>query len=182
MMELSSTARVILGILHWGPRTGYDIKAIVDRSTRFFWAASYGQIYPELKRLAAAGLVRGSEPEGGRRRTEYEITPAGERALRAWLTDDAEPLYELRDEGLLKFFFGAAMSPGEVRTQLEAMERRHRDVIERLREIEPSVAPADGEEPSFPYLTLRGGMELHEFIADWCRRMEELMAEREERS
>ena len=45
-MELSATGRVILGMLAVEPRSGYDIKAIVDHSTRFFWAASYGQIYP----------------------------------------------------------------------------------------------------------------------------------------
>ena len=48
---------------------------MVDSSTRFFWAASYGQIYPELRRLEQAGLVEGrSEPHGGRGRTVYELT------------------------------------------------------------------------------------------------------------
>ena len=44
-------------MLRLGSRTGYDIKQKIEISTRFFWGASYGQIYPELKRLAAAGLV-----------------------------------------------------------------------------------------------------------------------------
>ena len=48
MERLNGTAYVILGMLGLGARTGYDIKRIVDQSTRFFWAASYGQIYPEL--------------------------------------------------------------------------------------------------------------------------------------
>ena len=67
-MELSPTAKVILGMLSFGPKSGYEIKALVDRSTRFFWAASYGQIYPELKRLAEAGLIEGTDaPQGDRR-------------------------------------------------------------------------------------------------------------------
>ena len=98
-MELSPTAYVILGMLGWRPMSGYEIKAIVDKSTRFFWAASYGQIYPELRRLAAAGLIEGkASPQGGRKRNVYRLTPAGRRQLRAWL--DAEPqVFELRDEG-----------------------------------------------------------------------------------
>ena len=44
-------------MLRLGSRTGYDIKQKIEISTRFFWGASYGQIYPELKRLAAVGLV-----------------------------------------------------------------------------------------------------------------------------
>jgi DNA-binding PadR family transcriptional regulator len=51
-MELTHTAYVVLGMLRHEPRSGYEIKTVVDKSTRFFWAASYGQIYPELKRLA----------------------------------------------------------------------------------------------------------------------------------
>ena len=58
------TAYVILGMLAWRPMSGYDIKATVDRSTRLFWAASYGQIYPELRRLAEAGLVEGEAESG----------------------------------------------------------------------------------------------------------------------
>src|SRR5436190_16003641 len=100
---LTPTGRVILGMIAFGRRTGYDIKQLVDKSTRHFWAASYGQIYPELKRLEERGLIRGrSEPSGGRARTVYELTDAGRTALLAWLASDAEPLYELRDEGMLK--------------------------------------------------------------------------------
>jgi len=48
MDELNPTARAILGVLSFGPSSGYDIKAFVDGTLRFFWAASYGSIYPEL--------------------------------------------------------------------------------------------------------------------------------------
>src|SRR6188472_4824590 len=104
--DLTATGRVALGMIAFGRRTGYDIKAFVDKTTRYFWAASYGQIYPELKRLEDQGLVRGrSEPSGGRARTVYELTEAGAAALRQWLESDEETLYELRDEGMLKLFF-----------------------------------------------------------------------------
>src|ERR671934_1769352 len=107
-MELSSTAYVILGMLGWRPMSGYEIKSLVDKSTRLFWAASYGQIYPELRRLAAAGLIEGkASPQGGRRRNVYRLTPAGRRELRAWLNSDPQGS-ELRDEGLLKLFFADA--------------------------------------------------------------------------
>src|SRR5437764_10466006 len=103
---LSPTGRVILGMLAFGMNTGYEIKQIVDKSTRHFWAASYGQIYPELRRLEEQGLVVSRpEPTGGRARMVYEPTEAGRSALRGWLEAGGEPLYELRDEGMLKLFF-----------------------------------------------------------------------------
>ncbi len=111
-MELSPTAYVILGFLEARPRSGYDIKQAVENSTRFFWAASYGQIYPELKRLEAAGLAKGQRDDaGGRRRIAYEITPAGRKALHDWLRETPE-VNELRDEWLLKLFFSMRAEPG----------------------------------------------------------------------
>src|SRR5215218_594672 len=99
-MELSPTSRAILGVLGLGPRSGYEIKSLVDGSTRFFWAASYGQIYPELRRLAEAGLVEGTaDPQGGRRRTVFRLTDAGASALRDWLATPPE-IQENRDESL----------------------------------------------------------------------------------
>src|SRR5947209_6146474 len=110
--ELSPTGRVILAMIGFGKTTGYDIKQLVDKSTRHFWAASYGQIYPELKRLEDQGLIRGRpEPTGGRARTVYELTNSGEAALQAWLHSHDEPLYELRDEGMLKLFFSGFAEP-----------------------------------------------------------------------
>src|SRR5712672_3541526 len=108
--ELSPTGRVILGMIAFGKTTGYEIKQFVDSTTRNFWAASYGQIYPELKRLEDQGLVRGqSEPSGGRARTVYELTEAGTGALEQWLESGGETVYELRDEGMLKLFFSDSL-------------------------------------------------------------------------
>ena len=60
-----------------GPRSGYDIKASVDRTIRHFWAASYGQIYPELKRLEAVGWIAGEDARnGGRPRRLYGSRPS----------------------------------------------------------------------------------------------------------
>ena len=110
-MELSPTAYVILGMVSREARSGYEIKAAVDGSTRFFWAASYGQIYPELKRLAEAGLVEGSDlPRGERKRTVYAITADGEAELKDWLRRPPETT-EMREEGLLKLFFADVLPP-----------------------------------------------------------------------
>jgi PadR family transcriptional regulator AphA len=177
-MDLSPTAYVILGMLRTTPRSGYEIKAIVDHSTRFFWAASYGQIYPELRRLAKAGLIEGTAaPRDGRKRTVYKITAAGRKELRAWLRKPPE-IFETRDEGLLKLFFAGALPPAEAVNTLRAMREHHLGVVERLREIEPMATAAGG----FPLMVLRGGIEYNEMTADWCERMErELLAGKQER-
>src|SRR2546421_1169029 len=99
-MTLTPTSYVILGMIRLGRTTGYEIKQLVDVSTRLFWAASYGQIYPELKRLEDRGLIVGEDaPTGGRQRRSYALTPAGEQALHEWLTSDTDLVWEVRDEG-----------------------------------------------------------------------------------
>jgi len=65
-MEPSPTGYVILGMLRNQPRSGYEIKQAVDNSTGFFWAASYGQIYPELRKLAKVRAGRGRVAADGR--------------------------------------------------------------------------------------------------------------------
>jgi DNA-binding PadR family transcriptional regulator len=163
-MDLNSTAYVILGLLRKGPKSGYEIKSIVDRSTRFFWAASYGQIYPELRRLAEAGLIEGeSTPQGGRKRTVYTLTADGRRELRRWL-DEPPEVFEMRDEGLLKLFFSGA-KPQAARTALEARRAYYEDKLRQLEEIEPLARSAPDE---FPYMVLRCGVALSEFSIEWC--------------
>jgi DNA-binding PadR family transcriptional regulator len=167
-MELSPTAYVVLGMLRNEPRSGYEIKQVVDHSTRFFWAASYGQIYPELRRLAKAGLVEGkAEPRGGRKRTVYRLTPAGRRELKRWLSEPAET-FEQRDEGLLKLFFAGA-SPKAAAQALEAKRRFHEAKLAELRRIEQVVQAAAATDP-FPKLVLRHGIECSQWMVNWCER------------
>lgn len=173
-MELNPTAFVILGLVSRRPRSGYEIKAAVDNSTRFFWAASYGQIYPELKRLSKAGLVEGSDlPTGGRKRTVYAITEIGKAALKDWLQQPPQT-YEMREEGLLKLFFAGALPPDEAAEILRSMRQHRLDVAARLRGLEPKVLADDDP---FPPMVLRGGIEFNEWFAEWCERMESQLLE-----
>ena len=169
-MELSPTAYVILGMVSREPRSGYEIKAVVDNTTRFFWAASYGQIYPELKRLSEAGLVEGIDaPRGDRKRTVYAITADGESALEDWLRQPPRTT-EMREEGLLKLFFAGALPPEEAVTTLRAMREQRLGLAEQLRGMEPNAL---AKKDPFPLMVLRGGIEFNEWFADWCERMEQ---------
>lgn len=172
-MELTPTAYVILGMVSREPRSGYEIKAAVDGSTRFFWAASYGQIYPELKRLSEAGLVEGMDASRGeRKRTVYAITVEGMEVLKEWLRE-APATFETRDEGLLKLFFSGVLSPAEAADTLRALREHRLGVAERLQGIEPAATEkAEGGDP-YPLMVLQSGIEFNEWFADWCERMED---------
>jgi PadR family transcriptional regulator, regulatory protein AphA len=168
MQNLSPTAKVILGILTLRPRSGYEVKQFVDRSTRFFWTASYGQIYPELRRLEEAGLVEGAdEATGDRARKTYRLTLNGKQAVRAWLREPPET-YELRHEGMLKVFLADALPPSERAQRLLDMRDQHLAKLEQLREVEAGIP--EGSRQGSTYLTLRFGIESSEWAAAWCER------------
>jgi DNA-binding PadR family transcriptional regulator len=165
-MELSATAKVILGMLAQRPRSGYEIKSLVDHSTRYFWAASYGQIYPELRRLADAGLIAGTDsPTGGRQRTIYELTRAGRHALDEWHEQPAEVL-DYRDEAMLQLFFAGAVAPERAAEIARHRSEQSLEIADALRAVEERAEGKD--QPA--YTVLRFGIDLNEFIADWFER------------
>src|SRR3978361_2262643 len=81
------TAKALLGLLSIHPMSGYDLRQLIGRSIGHFWSVRYGQIYPALKAMAAAGLVeRSTERHAGRPdRFVYSLTKEGRRELREWL-------------------------------------------------------------------------------------------------
>jgi PadR family transcriptional regulator, regulatory protein AphA len=171
-VQLSPTGRVILGMIAFGKRTGYDIKTFVDKTARYFWAASYGQIYPELKRLEDQGLVCGRpEPSGGRARTVYDLTEAGKAVLEHWLAEDDGPSYELRDEGMLKLFFSDSLPERRIEVVRAIRTREERDLA-HLRSIEPHASKG----PIGSYLTLQMGIGLTEWTIKWCEETERQLA------
>lgn len=176
-MEFTSVTPVVLGILNLGPRSGYDIKQMVDHSTRFFWGASYGQIYPELRRLSQEGLVEGeSAPRGARRRTVYRLTAKGRRALREWLRSPGVG-WDIKDEGFLKLFFAGALDREEALALVRSLRERHEHDWRRLSAVEPRAKEHGG----FPYLVLQWGLGLNRWTADWCAQVERSLVEDEER-
>jgi DNA-binding PadR family transcriptional regulator len=168
-MKLSPTAYVILGMVRLGKRTGYEIKQLVDRSTRFFWAASYGQIYPELKRLEEAGLIRGTtDPQGGRQRRAYDLTPDGDHALDEWLGTADVGMPEMRDMALLKLFFADGLSREDAAALARAASDRHAEIATALEQLN-----ADGPDPdSMPAEVLKFGLDFHHWCAERFAQME----------
>jgi len=85
---------MLLASLEDGPRHGYAIMEMLRVGSSGQFNLPTGTVYPALRRLERAGLVRGTWSEvGGRRRRVYELTPGGRRVLEtergAWQTFSA---------------------------------------------------------------------------------------------
>ena len=160
--RLTDTSYAVLGLIdQCGPSTPYQLKQAAQASIFHFWAIPHTQIYTECSRLAEAGLLDERREESGRRRRIYSLGAAGRKALGEWRADPDADLYEVRDPGLLKLFFGA--DPTELaRRQLERHERR-------LATYEEMLAQADGA-PEGARLALEGGIgHQREYVRFWSR-------------
>jgi len=140
--RLTPTSYVVLGLIEqMEPASPYDLKRAVAMGVGQFWSLPHTQLYSECGRLAEAGLLSEKREESGRRRRIYRLTKAGKGALERWRTEPTSELYELRDAGLLKLFFGADPS-SLAADQLEAHEGRLREYESQLEECRRMKAPA----------------------------------------
>jgi PadR family transcriptional regulator AphA len=165
--ELPASSYVVLGLLAMlGPSTPYELKKMVDQSIGYFWDFPRAQLYVEPERLARLGLAREERELEGRRRRVYHLTDAGRATLERWLRESPAEEVQLRDAGLLKLFFGFALSGEEV----SAMARREVDLHRRrLAEYERLAAELrESPNDAFALATLRMGLEYERLsIAYW---------------
>ncbi len=171
IMRDSTTKYAVLGLLTMGPRSGYDLKKLIEGSVAHFWSESYGQLYPILARLAAAGLVR-RRTERQRARPDrhvYALTPAGRRELEGWL---AAPVRTegFRSELLLKLFLGRAAGLETTRGHVERYRQRQRELAQTYDAIRARLRADHGRHPELPYwlLTLSYGRHRAQALSRWC--------------
>ena len=160
-LRLTPTSYIVLGFLSLAsePTTPYALKQMVARSVGYFWTLQHAQLYTEPERLAGAGYVTEQRERGGRRRKLYTITASGEQALAAWRADTTGEIPELRNQALLKIFFGADL--GELAPlQIEAHRRR----LAEYEEIQAGLAESV---PEGPRVTLEAGISWERHQIEW---------------
>ncbi len=85
--KLSELEACVLALI-WsnGPSTPYALRQVFLKSPSPQWSGSAGAIYPLLKRLERAKLVRSASHSTGRREGKlFALTAAGSRAVEIWL-------------------------------------------------------------------------------------------------
>lgn len=177
--ELPTTAYAVLGLLTFGPMSGYDLLKLVEKSIGFFWTPAKSHVYGELKRLAHLGLVseRRVHQEDRPDKRLYRLTARGEAALRAWLDAPGVEPDVVRSALLVKLFFGHRADPEALVRLVEGYRREAAERLAHFRRIEREIAGRD--EFFFPYLVLRAGL-IHERARQrWCREVLAAMGARE---
>lgn len=180
---LNATAACVLGILQMGPpppaarepgpeaMTGWQVHQTAQQSLARFWSLTRSQIYLELGRLEAAGLVEAIGETGPRASRPYRITEGGREAFHDWLTawvaagpqDD-----QLRSPLVLTVFFGGFLPADTLDRLLHEYSLRHQRMLESRRSLLRGLGPEARK--SLAAATLDRGIAYHEMTLDWLER------------
>jgi DNA-binding PadR family transcriptional regulator len=161
---LNATAASLLGFLHEGPLSGYELAATAERRIGDFWSLTQSQVYRELAWMAEAGLVTAGE-RGARERRPYALTDAGRAAFAQWVDQPPGP-ETIRHPLLLTVSFGRHVPP----ERLAAFLRQHREAhAERLRLYRTQAAEGERRADDDPYrvATLAFGIAYERAVLEW---------------
>jgi PadR family transcriptional regulator AphA len=160
-----SLRQALLNLLAGEPMSGYDLARRFDESLANVWPAQHSQIYPELAKLVAAGLIT-QIGEGPRGRKVYETTEAGLDQLRSWLRETA-PDYSVRFEALLRVFCLWAL-PGD--EALALLSRDRGEYVRHRAQMEAAVVEVDwaqSPEHRAARLTIEFGVRFYTTLIEW---------------
>jgi DNA-binding PadR family transcriptional regulator len=107
--HLNATAASLLGFLHRGPMTGWELARVAQQTVGDFWTVTRSQVYRELAAMAERGLIDAGA-RGSRDRQPYELTAAGREAFAAWVRRMPDP-ETIRFPLLLTLSFGEHVPP-----------------------------------------------------------------------
>ncbi|HVL50930.1 MAG TPA: PadR family transcriptional regulator [Actinomycetota bacterium] len=160
--EINPTAASLLGFLHSGAMSGWELDAAVENSIAHFWNVTRSQVYRELRTLADLGFVEAGAA-GPRERRPYSITEAGRRAFSDWIVrDPGSPI--VRMPLLLTVFFGRYLPPERL---AEIIHNELRDGTSALHQFE-AMQQTHGDDP-FVRQVLQFGIDYQKTLLEWLR-------------
>ena len=162
---INATAASLLGFLHEGPMTGWDLVQISQRRIGDFWTLTQSQVYRELATMAGQGLVVPGE-RGPRDRRPYAITDAGRTAFAGWLK--RMPAEEtLRVPLLLAISFGDRMAPADLRRIVHHHRRIHAGRLAEYQRQEAMIREHVPEPDAHQLATLTFGIAYEAAAVSW---------------
>lgn len=156
---------IILGFLMEREMSGYDIKQFMSISTSNFIDASFGSIYPSLKKLVEKGLAISSEViDHGKLKKIYVITETGKAYFLDWLNKPIE-FEKGKQTHLAKVFFYKYLPLEKAEALLIDFRERCALLISELEEVETKVK---GHVDIFHLSTLNYGQSHYVLVLNWC--------------
>jgi len=162
---LNATAASLLGFLHDGPMTGWDLVAMAEQRIDDFWSLTRSQVYRELAAMAEAGLIEAGQP-GRRERVEYTLTDAGRAAFAEWIAREPGP-ETIRFPLLLAIIFGRHLPKEQLATIVERHRAVHADRLASYEALAAELPPQAREADPYAVATLDFGLAYERAVLSW---------------
>lgn len=159
-----------LGMVFEVDLTGYDIKKIIENNIGIFYKASFGSLYPALKKLTKRGfLTTYEQPLGCRQKIFYHITGEGKSQFFDWLSSPMD-IFEGTNTHLAKVYFFDKL-PSAIRgQQLFDYEFNNKNYLKKLLNLEKSYSSMENKESFyFKLSTLYYGITITQKTIQWCQ-------------
>lgn len=161
---------IILGMVLDADLTGYDIKKRIENGIGVLYKASYGSLYPALKRVSAKGYLTTYEhPHGGRQKIFYHLTVTGRQQFFEWLCAPVDVL-DGANTHLAKVYFFDHVSPEIREQQLWLYEMHNRQYLKKLEDLETVFSNrTDTACWYYKLATLYYGICITQRTIEWCQ-------------
>jgi DNA-binding PadR family transcriptional regulator len=169
--SISLLGYALLGLLHHQPASGYDLRGIFSTTPMGTFSDSPGAIYPALRRLEAAALIRGriEKSAGLRQRQIFHVTASGLAALQQWLERPVTraDLVRNMDALMLRFaFMDRVAGPARARDFLRGLAE---ELTAYVRELGTYFDAHQSAMPLSGRLALESGLRGYEAQLNWAR-------------
>ncbi len=148
------TESIVLGLLMSGPKTGYRIKTITGKMTTSY-NLSLNQIYPALRKIEAAGLVKKEVvfQTGKPNKHVYSITDKGRRHFFESMKAPSMP-FDYQLDFLTRAFFFRFLPEEEIMTRFEEEIDSLEEQLHDLDQIRSTTEAKADENGRFVYNTI----------------------------
>lgn len=176
----------IMATLLEGEASGYDLAKGFDASVANFWMATPQQLYRELEKMEADGLIAARVVQQERRPNKrlFSLTDAGRRALREFTATPPRP-GAIRDELVVQVQSLDAGDTDAVRAALEERMSWAKAKLARYERLRAKLLDGRFEDEYLattdrvgPYLTLMRGLSFERENVRWCEQSLAILARR----
>jgi DNA-binding PadR family transcriptional regulator len=168
----TSLGYALLGLIHLQPQSGYDLRKVFETTPMGHYSSSPGAIYPALKRLDEAGLIRGEVEAGDTMRPKriYSSTPKGVEVLRHWVSQPLTKDDFVRKDDELMLRFALMGSVVDNATTCQFLRQMLELLDAYIPELNQILAAMPDEGPPHGRLALTSGLEMYKTRRRWVRR------------
>ena len=173
-----SLRNAMLAALLDGAASGYDLAKAFDASVANFWMCTPQQLYRELDRMEADGLIAARTVEQERRPNKrlFSLTPEGREELTRFTAEPHKPT-AIRDELLVAVMAADSGDTEAVKASIRERKQWAEAKITRYERLRTKLLDGRTEEEFLttaervgPYLTLLRGLSFERDNVRWCAR------------